>query len=65
MDETVAHIRRPDGGERELNMMQRWGVRQPIPRDLYRRRITERLYPDTPIITTQRIIDTFLPIALV
>jgi len=63
VDETVAHIRRPDGGERELNMMQRWGVRQPIPRDLYRRRITERLYPDTPIITTQRIIDTFLPIA--
>jgi V/A-type H+-transporting ATPase subunit A len=63
VDEPVARIQRADGSERELTMRQRWPVRQPIPRDMFQRRIAERLYPDEPITTTQRIIDTFLPIA--
>ncbi len=63
VDEPVARIRRADGEEREITMLQRWAVRQPIPRMLLRRRIAERLYPNEPITTTQRIIDTFLPIA--
>jgi V/A-type H+-transporting ATPase subunit A len=63
VDEPVARVRGADGEERELTMTQRWGVRQPIPRVLYQRRLAERLYPDEPITTTQRIIDTFLPIA--
>jgi V/A-type H+/Na+-transporting ATPase subunit A len=61
--EPVARIRRADGGERELTMVQRWGIREPIPRAMIQRRIAERLYPTEPITTTQRIIDTFLPIA--
>lgn len=63
IDEPVARIQRPDGSERELTMTQRWAVREPIPRGMFRQRIAERLYPQEPITTTQRIIDTFLPIA--
>jgi V/A-type H+-transporting ATPase subunit A len=60
--EAVARIR-GRGGERELSMTRRWPVRQPIPAAMLRRRVAERLYPIEPITTTQRIIDTFLPIA--
>ena len=63
VNDSVARIQRADGSEREITMAQRWAVRQPIPRDMLHRRIAERLYPDEPITTTQRIIDTFLPIA--
>jgi len=63
VNQPVARIRRADGSERELTMTQRWAVREPIPRGMFRRRIAERLYPNEPITTTQRIIDTFLPIA--
>ncbi len=61
--EPVARIKRADGSEREISMLQRWGVRQPIPQGMLQRRIAERLYPTEPITTTQRIIDTFLPVA--
>ena len=63
VNDPVARIKRGDGSEREVTMLQRWAVRQPIPREMFQRRIAERLYPDEPITTTQRIIDTFLPIA--
>ena len=36
----VARIRRADGSERELNMVQRWAVRSPIPQGLLQRRIS-------------------------
>jgi len=42
-------------GERELTMMQRWPVREPRP---YRR----KLAPEIPLITGQRVIDTFFPV---
>jgi V/A-type H+-transporting ATPase subunit A len=61
--EPVARIKRADGEEREVSMMQRWAVRLPIPQEMLRRRIAERLYPNEPMTTTQRIVDTFLPIA--
>ena len=63
VQEPIARIQRANGEVRELNMMQRWAVRQPIPQGMLQRRIVERLYPTEPITTTQRIIDTFLPIA--
>ncbi len=63
VSEPVARIRRPNGEERELTMTRRWPVRRPIPEAMLRRRVVERLYPDEPVTTTQRIIDTFLPIA--
>ncbi len=63
VDQPVARIQRANGQEREVTMLQRWPVRRPIPQEMYARRIAERLYPDEPITTSQRIIDTFLPIA--
>ena len=63
IDATIARIQTEDGGERELTMMQSWPVRRPIPEAMLRRRYAERLYPDEPLTTTQRIIDTFFPIA--
>ncbi|MEM7436334.1 MAG: V-type ATP synthase subunit A [Myxococcota bacterium] len=63
VDETVARIKRADGSERELTMLQTWPVRRPLPENMLTRRFAERLYPQEPITTTQRIIDTFLPLA--
>jgi V/A-type H+-transporting ATPase subunit A len=63
VDEHVARIRRSNGDEIELNMCRRWPVRRPVPQAMFQRRLAERLYPTEPITTTQRIIDTFLPIA--
>jgi V/A-type H+-transporting ATPase subunit A len=63
IDETVARIEREDGTEVAVTMVQRWPVRRPVPEPLLRRRFVERLYPSVPLTTTQRIIDTFFPIA--
>ncbi len=63
IDTPVARIQTEDGDERELTMIQRWPVRRPIPEGMIRRRNAERLYPHEPLTTTQRIIDTFFPIA--
>lgn len=61
--EPVARVRRSDGAERTLAMLQTWPVRRALPQTMLNRRYAERLYPDEPITTTQRIIDTFLPLA--
>jgi len=63
VNDCVARIKRADGTERELTMTQSWPVRRPVPENMLTRRFAERLYPDEPITTTQRIIDTFLPLA--
>jgi V/A-type H+-transporting ATPase subunit A len=59
----IARIRRANGEEREVSMLQRWPVRRPIPEALYQKRFAERLYPSELLATSQRIIDTFFPIA--
>jgi V/A-type H+-transporting ATPase subunit A len=41
---------------RELTMLQKWRAR-------VRRPVRERLVPDTPLITGQRVLDTFFPLA--
>ena len=63
INDPVARIRRADGGERTLTMAQRWPVRRPLPDAMLRRRVAERVYPTEPLTTTQRIIDTFIPVA--
>ncbi len=55
VEEPVAVIE-TDGGQVEVAMLQRWPVRQP-------RLVTEKLAPLEPLITGQRIIDTFFPVA--
>lgn len=64
VDTPVARIRDGQGQERPLSMMQRWPVRRPIPEKLLRSRRCQRRYPDRPLVTTLRLIDTFFPIAL-
>ncbi len=56
VDEPLIRIKTPRGDEREISMLQRWPVR-------IKRPIRERLPPTEPLITGQRIIDTFFPIA--
>jgi V/A-type H+-transporting ATPase subunit A len=63
IDTPVARIKNPRDEERELTLVQYWPVRRPLPAVLLRKRRSERLYPTEPMITTQRLIDTFFPIA--
>ena len=63
VDTPIARIRDVNGRERELTMVQRWPVRKPLPENLLARRYSERLYPSELMVTTQRLIDTFFPIA--
>lgn len=56
VEETVAVIKSPDGQIHEISMLTHWPVRKPRP-------VANRLPPETPLITGQRVIDTFFPIA--
>jgi V/A-type H+-transporting ATPase subunit A len=55
VDEIVARVH-VDGEEKELRMYHRWPVRQARP-------VRARLEPYVPLLTGQRVIDTFFPIA--
>lgn len=55
IDETIARVE-TKSGEKELSMLQRWPVRRPRPYRI-RRGMTE------PLITGQRVLDTFFPLA--
>ncbi|UCG85570.1 MAG: V-type ATP synthase subunit A [Gemmatimonadota bacterium] len=59
----IARLRDDSGRERSLTMTQRWPVRRPLPEVLLRHKYSERLNPSEPMVTTQRLIDTFFPIA--
>ena len=54
--ETVAVVETPDGREVPLSLMQRWPVRRGRP-------YQKKLSPDMPLVTGQRVIDTFFPLA--
>jgi V/A-type H+-transporting ATPase subunit A len=56
IEETIARVKLPSGEEKELTMMQRWPVRQPRP-------FVRRLGQTMPLVTGQRILDTFFPVA--
>jgi V/A-type H+-transporting ATPase subunit A len=62
-DIPVARIRDMSGREHSITLAQQWPVRRSIAEMLLRNRFSERLYPSEPLITTQRLIDTFFPIA--
>jgi len=63
LDEIIGKYKDARGEIKELTLTQSWGVRKPIPQNMLRDRVVERLYPSEPLITTTRIIDTFFPIA--
>ncbi len=58
VEETIAKLELEDGSVKELNMIQEWPVREPRP-------IAPggRLPLKTPLITGQRVIDVFFPVA--
>lgn len=64
VDTPVARLRLPNDREQVVTLEQRWPVRKPVPRDLLRNRLSQRLYPTMPMSTTIRLVDTFFPIAM-
>ena len=56
VDQVVAVVEGKDGTAHQLTMMQRWPVRSGRP-------YQEKLTPQSPMITGQRVIDTLFPIA--
>ncbi len=56
LEDTIAVIKDDQGKKHNVTMLQRWPVRRGRP---YR----EKLAPTTPMVTGQRVIDTFFPIA--
>ena len=56
VEETIAVLELDDGTEKSLTMMQRWPVRIGRP-------YKEKISPEAPMITGQRPIDTFFPVA--
>lgn len=57
IEETIATIQKSDGTLAEVQMLQKWPVRRQRP-------IKQKLAPDKPMISGQRVIDTIFPIAL-
>jgi len=56
VDEYVAKVRKDNGQIVDIKMMQKWPVRKGRP-------YKEKLPPDRPLITGQRVIDTLFPLA--
>jgi len=55
VEEAVAVIS-TENGDKEVTMLQRWPVRLPRP-------VARRLPPNVPLVTGQRVVDTFFPMA--
>ncbi len=56
VDDRIAVLADAAEAEHPLTLSQRWSVRRPRP-------VRERLRPDVPLISGQRVIDTFFPLA--
>ena len=56
LEDVIAVVRDEKGEEHQLTMLQRWPVRRGRP-------YLEKLAPQAPMVTGQRVIDTFFPIA--
>jgi V/A-type H+-transporting ATPase subunit A len=63
INQQVARLRDEHGKEYPIRLSQTWPVRRPLNSNLLKRNLSKRKYPNEPLITTQRIIDTFYPIA--
>ncbi|MGZ8094951.1 MAG: V-type ATP synthase subunit A [Methylosarcina sp.] len=63
VEEPIAKIRLADDKERTITLKQRWPVRKPLTSLLLKNGIVQRQYPEEPLITHLRLIDTFFPLA--
>lgn len=59
----IAQLIDSNGNEIPITMRQRWPVRIPFNRDLLSQGVNQRHFPDRPLVTKLRLIDTFFPIA--
>ncbi|HET8698897.1 MAG TPA: V-type ATP synthase subunit A [Gammaproteobacteria bacterium] len=64
VEEPIGEIATAFGRRRALSLAQPWPVRRPLPERLLRSGACERRFPEQPLPTTIRLIDTFFPIAL-
>ena len=62
-DTVIARVKDDGGQEHPLTMIQRWPIRIPFSQPLLHSGSISREYPDEPLITSLRLIDTFFPIA--
>ncbi len=56
VEETIAVVELQDGSKKDITLMQKWPVRVGRP-------YKEKLSPDMPLVTGQRVVDTLFPIA--
>jgi V/A-type H+-transporting ATPase subunit A len=63
IDTTIARVIDRNHKEHNLTMVQKWPVRRALPSRMYQQGTSQRLYPSMPLTTTQRLVDTFFPIA--
>lgn len=63
VDTIIARLIDSKGQCHEVSMVQKWPVRVPIPSKLIKSGKCLKKYPNEPMLTTLRLIDTFFPIA--
>ena len=63
VNDPIARIEDEAGRKRTLTMTIHWPVRRPIPAAMLRARRSRRLFPEEPLVTSLRLVDTFFPIA--
>lgn len=63
VNQQVARLKDENGKDYSIALSQTWPVRRPLNSNLLKRNLSQRQYPNQPLITAQRIIDTFYPIA--
>lgn len=56
IEEDIATVRKEDGSEVKIQLMQRWPVRRGRP-------YKQKLSPDVPLVTGQRVVDLLFPLA--
>ncbi len=55
--DAIGRVKKADGSEAEITMMQKWPVRRGRP-------YARKMQPDEPLVTGQRVIDTLFPISI-
>ncbi|MCH9740998.1 MAG: V-type ATP synthase subunit A [Epsilonproteobacteria bacterium] len=63
VNEPIIRLNLENGESRELTLKIDWPIRKPLSQNLLKKGYSKQQYPTEPIITKQRIIDTFFPIA--
>ena len=59
----IARLEDASGNERTVTLAQKWPVRRALPAGLLKKASSKRKFPNEPVLTSQRLIDTFFPIA--